>query len=376
MKKALCFVLSLITVVSIISGIGLSANAGIQSGYCGDNVQWSYDSSSKTLTIYGNGAMYDNGMVMDEYGSLYRHQWPISYEKLIIENGVAYIGYEAFRNSGIKSVTIPASVTRIGNHAFYGCYNLSSVYFKNDNCEIADNEETFCNSEKTDGIYSRMITFYCNKNSLPYNYAVKYNLDYFIPDSQCSHIAKADDYGSYYCVNCGSYLENYSNYPIYTTTTKPTTTTTTTKPTTTTAPVQTNTQPELSTIQPELSTTTTTRPTTPPAQTTTIQPATTVKKPKSTSISKLTKGKKQFKVTWKKVSGVAGYQIQYSTDKKFKKNNKTVTAKKSSTSATVKKLKSKKTYYVRVRTYKTTKVNGKTTKVYSSWSKVKSVKTK
>ena len=45
-------------------------------------------------------------------------------------------------------------------------------------------------------------------------------------------------------------------------------------------------------------------------------------------------------------------------------------------SATIKKLKSKKTYYVRVRTYKTTKVNGKTTKVYSSWSKVKTVKTK
>lgn len=99
-------------------------------------------------------------------------------------------------------------------------------------------------------------------------------------------------------------------------------------------------------------------------------------KPKSTSISKLTKGKKQFKVTWKKVSSIDGYQIQYSTDKKFKKNVKTVTAKKSSTSATVKKLKSSKTYYVRVRTYKTKKVNGKTTKVYSSWSKVKSVKTK
>ena len=113
-----------------------------------------------------------------------------------------------------------------------------------------------------------------------------------------------------------------------------------------------------------------------PVQTTTTQPATTVKKPKSTSIKKLTKGKKQFKATWKKVSGVAGYQIQYSTDKKFKKNNKTVTAKKGSTSATVKKLKSKKTYYVRIRTYKTVKINGKSTKVYSSWSKVKSVKTK
>ena len=78
-------------------------------------------------------------------------------------------------------------------------------------------------------------------------------------------------------------------------------------------------------------------------------------------------------VEWKKVSGVSGYEIQLATDKKFKKNKKTVTIKKQKTTkTTVKKLKAKKKYYVRVRTYKT--VNGK--KVYSSWSKVKSVKTK
>lgn len=96
-------------------------------------------------------------------------------------------------------------------------------------------------------------------------------------------------------------------------------------------------------------------------------------KPKKTSIKKLSKGKKKFTVTWAKVSGVKGYQIQYSSNKKFKKNNKSVTVtKQKTTKATVKKLKSKKKYYVRVRTYKT--VNGK--KIYSSWSKVKSVKTK
>lgn len=96
-------------------------------------------------------------------------------------------------------------------------------------------------------------------------------------------------------------------------------------------------------------------------------------KPKKTSIKKLSKGKKKFTVTWSKISGVKGYQIQYSTDKKFKKNNKSVTVtKQKTTKATVKNLESKKKYYVRVRTYKT--VNGK--KVYSSWSKVKSVKTK
>lgn len=113
----------------------------------------------------------------------------------------------------------------------------------------------------------------------------------------------------------------------------------------------------------------TTQPTTKPSTTKNTDTV----KPKKTSIKKLSKGKKKFTVTWAKVSGVKGYQIQYSSDKKFKKNNKSVTVtKQKTTKATVKKLKSKKKYYVRVRTYKT--VNGK--KIYSSWSKVKSVKTK
>lgn len=113
----------------------------------------------------------------------------------------------------------------------------------------------------------------------------------------------------------------------------------------------------------------TTQPTTKPSTTKNTETV----KPKKTSIKKLSKGKKKFTVTWAKVSGVKGYQIQYSSDKKFKKNNKSVTVtKQKTTKATVKKLKSKKRYYVRVRTYKT--VNGK--KIYSSWSKAKSVKTK
>lgn len=90
---------------------------------------------------------------------------------------------------------------------------------------------------------------------------------------------------------------------------------------------------------------------------------------KKTSISKLTKGKKSFTATWKKVSGITGYQIQYSLNSNMK-NSKTITIK--GTKKTVKKLKSKKKYYVRVRAYQT--YNGK--KYYSSWSKVKTVKTK
>lgn len=92
-----------------------------------------------------------------------------------------------------------------------------------------------------------------------------------------------------------------------------------------------------------------------------------------TKISKVNGAKKKITVKWKKISKATGYQVQVATDKKFKKNKKTVTISKNKTlSTTIKKLKSKKKYYVRVRTYR--KVGGK--KVYSSWSSVKNIKTK
>ena len=91
------------------------------------------------------------------------------------------------------------------------------------------------------------------------------------------------------------------------------------------------------------------------------------------SVKKLVSKKKALVVYWNKIANVSGYQIQVATDKKFKKNKKTVTvAKQNASKKTVKKLKAKKKYFVRVRVYKT--VNGK--KSYGKWSKIKSVKTK
>lgn len=94
-------------------------------------------------------------------------------------------------------------------------------------------------------------------------------------------------------------------------------------------------------------------------------------KPKSTTISKLSKKKNKLTVKWKKQSSITGYQIQYSTGKNFKKNKKTITVSKAkTTSTTISKLKKKKTYYVRVRTYKSVRYG----KLCSSWSKVKKIK--
>ena len=99
--------------------------------------------------------------------------------------------------------------------------------------------------------------------------------------------------------------------------------------------------------------------------------------PKSTSISRVSALRKGFKLSWKKQkTQTTGYQIQYSTSKKFKKAKAVNVSKNKTTSKYIKKLSSKKKYYVRVRTYKKVKINGKTKKVYSSWSKTKTVKTR
>ena len=96
--------------------------------------------------------------------------------------------------------------------------------------------------------------------------------------------------------------------------------------------------------------------------------------PKSTKLSKVSAKKKGFEAKWEKQSTqTKGYQIQYSTDNKFKSGNKTVTVNKNSTTKkTISKLKAKKKYYVRIRTYKTV---GKQ-KYYSDWSKSVKVTTK
>jgi outer membrane biosynthesis protein TonB len=93
-------------------------------------------------------------------------------------------------------------------------------------------------------------------------------------------------------------------------------------------------------------------------------PKPSVKKPGKVSATKKTiKGaKKKITVKIKKVSGAAGYQIQYSTKKNFSKAVKSKNVTKAST-VTLKNVK-KGTYYVRVRAYK--KSGSK--KVYGSWS--------
>lgn len=86
-----------------------------KTGQCGENVYWELDRSTETLTISGTGPMYDYLSVQSPFANLGYG----AVEKVVISEGVTYVGMGAFLHSNsLKSVTIADSVTSIGSFAF------------------------------------------------------------------------------------------------------------------------------------------------------------------------------------------------------------------------------------------------------------------
>ena len=366
--------------------------------------------------IIENGVISIGNYAFSYFGSL---------TNVTIPNSVTSIGYDAFNYcKSLTSVTIPDSVTSIGEVAFSSCTSLTSVTIPNSVTSIGDcafedcyfTFENFVNNsnvELNDSSKPMIVDTddkgICIKNNVLVKMRPAYAIgevtipntvtsigdgafdncesltSVAIPDSvtsigsgafyDCTNLANVyyagaeDEWNNITISDENEDLTNATIHFSSTPTPKPTPTPTP-EPTPTPNPApQPSTQPTQETQQQVAQQT---------AQQQSVKNDTaaeqvSVAKPKSTNPKKVKAAKKAISVTWKKVGGVKGYQIQIATDKKFKKNKKTVTVKKQKTTkTTVKKLKAKKKYYVRVRTYKI--VNGK--KVYSSWSKVKSVKTK
>ena len=106
-----------------------SSNIGLQialappenaNGVCGDDLTWTFDGSTGTLTISGTGDMWD----FVEFDNQIRNH----IKTIIIEDGVTSIGEYAFSNFWfLTSITIPDSVTSIREQAFANCTSLASV---------------------------------------------------------------------------------------------------------------------------------------------------------------------------------------------------------------------------------------------------------
>lgn len=127
MKKTL-FILLFALLLVIAGTVVASAD-----GTCGSSLQWSYDSTSKTVTISGSGAMYDySSSTTSGSTAPWQSQYHTQIQKVVIETGVTSIGKCAFTNcTNLTSLTIGSSVTTINDSAFYGCSSLYSVSIPN-----------------------------------------------------------------------------------------------------------------------------------------------------------------------------------------------------------------------------------------------------
>ena len=103
-------------------------SAHAQGSSCGSNCSWSYNSSTRTLTITGTGAMSNNWTRINNAPWYSHHLYVTS----VVIVGVTSIGNSAFYNfTALTQVTIPNSVTSIGYEAFYKCTALTQVTIPN-----------------------------------------------------------------------------------------------------------------------------------------------------------------------------------------------------------------------------------------------------
>ncbi|MCI6354062.1 leucine-rich repeat domain-containing protein [Eubacterium coprostanoligenes] len=344
-----------------------------------------YNKNKTMLFCYPRGKEESEYKILDgvksiEYFSFYKSE---NLKKIIIPSSVKTIGNEAFSNSGIVDLVIPDSVNLIENGAFDNCKNLKTVKVGNgvnrietfSNCKNLESIEFGNSIEYIGGAYGENLKTVVLPKSLKQIGSNTFENCYNLKDVYYSGNESDWDKIQIGSGNDGLFIAqiHYNSSPSKQPDVTPNPGGSTGGGSTTPGgstgggggftptPTPEDTDKKDEDQRPEIK----------PAQPTT--PTDTTKKPASVKVNKTLAKKKALVVYWNKIADASGYQIQVATDKKFKKNKKTVTvAKQNASKKTIKKLKAKKKYFVRVRAYKI--IDGK--KVYGKWSKIKSVKTK
>lgn len=126
-KKVLKGITSLLLLVSFLISVFPAYSADDNShGMCGPALYWEYDSKGKTLTVSGEGPMYN---YRSKYSKFAVAPWVLysDIERVIIEEGCTRIGDYAFSFlSSARSIVFPEnSLTEIGEYAFYRCHSLT-----------------------------------------------------------------------------------------------------------------------------------------------------------------------------------------------------------------------------------------------------------
>ena len=341
-------------------------------GECGEDVYWSLDKETGVLTISGNG-YWKARTPGDHY---WRHYYDaikkvvvkegieeipdyaldgcVNLTEVVLPNGLKRIDYQAFAALKLESITIPKSVEYIGERAFCGDAHLTSVYFPG---KISEEIEEDAFGEVTATVYYSKEDNTATE-ALRQNYGG--NLTWKPYTIRKKQTIKASSYTKTYGSKAfslgaktsgdGKLTYTSGNKKIATVSSKGNVT-----------------------IKGYGSVTITIK----AAQTEHYLAASkkiTIKViPKKASIKSVTSpGKKKIKITWSKNSTVTGYQIYLSTRKDFKKNVVSRSYGKSTGTKTLSGWKSKTTYYIKIRSYKTVG----TTKYYGAWSSIKSVKGK
>ena len=155
MKKTVSVLLSFVMIISILTALPFTAQALPAKGKCGDNATYKFDSSSGTLTISGKGG--------DVYYNSFYNESKI--KKVVINNGVKYIGDYAFANCKyLREISIPNSVQIIGDYLLKNCPKLEKI-------TVGPKNKTYDSRNNCNAIIAKsgmVLISGCKNTTIPY----------------------------------------------------------------------------------------------------------------------------------------------------------------------------------------------------------------